>query len=459
LNSKFSFYWINFALDDFYDYISVMKIILISILAGITLLAHAQEFETDKQLLKEFQDMKFGMFVHWGPVSLRGTEIGWSRGSEIPIEEYDNLYKEFNPVKFNAEEWIKILKAAGMKYFVITTRHHDGFSLWPTGYSDYNIASTPYKNDLLMDLKKACDKYGILFGTYYSICDWKDPLYPLGSPAGKTIKETGNMEEFIPVLKGQLKELVEDYNTKVLWFDGEWEEPWTHEMGQDLYQYLKGLNENILINNRVDKGRKGMEGITISNKYAGDFATPEQQIGTYDIENPWESCITICRQWAWKPNDEMKSLEECLFTLLKTVGGGGNLLLNVGPMPDGRIEPRQAERLKEMGVWLGKYGESVYGTTGGPYKPTDWLTSTRKGNAIYITLLNYNESSLELPFPFETEIESCRLLEGGNLVFNKSNEVLNIELPKNLTGELTTVLKINIGNDAINLETISWTYY
>jgi alpha-L-fucosidase len=439
----------------FYSYISIMRIILISILSGITFLTSAQEFETDQQLLKEFQDMKFGMFVHWGPVSLRGTEIGWSRGREIPIEEYDNLYKKFNPVNFNAEEWIKILKAAGMKYLIITSKHHDGFSLWPTAYSDYNITSSPYKNDLLMDLKKACDKYGILFGTYYSICDWKDSFYPLGSPGGKTKKETGDMEKFIPLLKEQLKELIEEYNSKILWFDGEWEEPWTHEMGQDLYQYLKGLDENILINNRVDKGRKGMEGITISNEYAGDFATPEQQIGTYDTENPWESCITICEQWAWKPDDEMKSLEECLFTLLKTVGGGGNLLLNVGPMPDGRIEPRQAERLKEMGDWLEKYGESVYGTRAGPYKPTDLLTSTRKGNAIYITLLNYNENSLEIPFTFETDIESCQLLNGENLVFIKNNEVLNIELPKNLSGELTTVLKININTDANNLETIA----
>ena len=432
-----------------------MKIVLITILYCMAFLTSAQKFETDKQLLKQFQDMKFGMFVHWGPVSLKGTEIGWSRGREIPIGEYDNLYKEFNPVEFDAGEWIKTLKKAGMKYFVITTRHHDGFSLWPTGYSDYNIAATPYKKDILMDLKKACDKYGIMFGTYYSICDWKHPLYPLGSPGGKTIKETGDMEKFIPLIKEQTKELIEKYNTKILWFDGEWEEPWTHEMGLDLYQYLKGLDENILINNRVDKGRKGMEGITISDEYAGDFATPEQQIGTYDIENPWESCITICRQWAWKPNDEMKSLEECLFTLLKTVGGGGNLLLNVGPMPDGRIEPRQAERLKEMGDWLKKYGESVYGTTGGPYKPTDWLTSTRRGNTIYINLLKYDKNTLELPFPFDTEIESCQLLKGGNLVFNKNNEVLNIELPEKISGELITVLKINIGNDAKNLKSIA----
>jgi alpha-L-fucosidase len=419
----------------------------------LTIYALAQKYETDKKLLKEFQDKKFGMFVHWGPVSIKGTEIGWSRGREVPIEEYDNLYKEFNPVQFNADEWMKILKDAGMKYFIITTRHHDGFSLWPTEYSDYDISATPYKKDVLMEMKNACDKQGILFGTYYSICDWKHPLYPLGSPGGKTKKETGDMEKYIPFIKGQTRELIEKYHSKILWFDGEWEEPWTHEMGLDFYDYLKSIDENILINNRVDKGRKGMEGITISDEFAGDFATPEQQIGRYDIENPWESCITICRQWAWKPNDELKSLEECLFTLLKTVGGGGNLLLNVGPMPDGRIEPRQAERLKEMGTWLKKYGESVYETTGGPYKPNDWLTSTRKGNDIFIHLLNYKNNSVELPFPENIQVKNCSLLKGKKLNFEKSGQTLKIDLP-DIEKEMISVLKITIDSDAGELKTM-----
>jgi len=430
-----------------------MKVFIILILSFLTVCSSAQKFETDKKLLKEFQDMKFGMFVHWGPVSLKGTEIGWSRGSEVPIEEYDNLYKEFNPVQFDADEWMKILKNAGMKYFIITTRHHDGFSLWPTEYSDYNISATPYQKDVLMEMKNACDKQGILFGTYYSICDWKHPLYPLGSPGGKTKKETGDMEKFIPFIKGQTRELIEKYHSKILWFDGEWEEPWTHEMGLDFYDYLKSIDENILINNRVDKGRKGMEGITISDEFAGDFATPEQQVGRYDVENPWESCITICRQWAWKPNDELKSLEECLFTLLKTVGGGGNLLLNVGPMPDGRIEPRQAERLKEMGNWLKKYGESVYETTGGPYKPTDWLTSTRKENAVFIHLLNYKNNSVELPFPENIQIKNCSLLKGKKLDFQKSGEALKIDL-SDTKKEIISVLKITIESDAGELKTM-----
>ncbi len=411
-------------------------------------------YYTNEALLEKFMDMKFGMFVHWGPVSLKGTEIGWSRGREVPVEEYDNLYKSFNPKNFDADEWIKTAKESGMKYFIITARHHDGFSIWQTEYSDYDIASTPYKKDVLMALKRACDKYGILFGTYYSINDWKHPYYPLGSPGGKTKKKTGDMEKFIPFIKGQTKELIEKYDTKILWFDGEWEEPWTHEMGQDLYQYLKSLDEDILINNRVDKGRKGMEGITVSDEYAGDFATPEQQVGAYDIEKPWESCITICRQWAWKPDDKMKSLEETMSTLLKTVGGGGNLLLNVGPMPDGRIEPRQVTRLKEMGDWLDENGESVYGTTGGPYKPTEWLASTRKENALYIHLLNHDKKDIVLPFPFNAKIRNVRLMNGGILTFVYSNGTLVVQIPDDKIGKPATTFVIETNKNTSDFETV-----
>lgn len=430
-----------------------MKVFILLPFILLTLTATAQQHKTNEKLLKEFQDMKFGMFVHWGPVSLRGTEIGWSRGKEVPAREYDDLYREFNPVKFDAEEWIKTLKAAGMKYFIVTSRHHDGFSLWPTGYSDYNIEATPYDKDVLMEMKEACDKHGILFGTYYSISDWKHPLYPLGSPGGSTLKDTGDMEKFVPLIKAQTKELIEKYNSKILWFDGEWEEPWTHEMGLDLYDYLKGLNENILINNRVDKGRKGMEGITISDEYAGDFATPEQRVGTYNIEQPWESCITLCTQWSWKPDDTMKSTEECLFTLLKTIGGGGNLLLNVGPMSDGRIEPRQAERLEEMGKWLKNYGESVYETTGGPYKPTEWLASTRKDNIVYLHLLNYNKEQVELPFPKDVKISGCSVLKGKKLKYRQDSDTLNIMLPPG-SKDIVTVVKITLEQPAKKISTM-----
>ncbi len=433
------------------------KQLALLVLMVFFLQAHSTEKKTHKQEtapITEFMDLKFGMFVHWGPVALRGTEIGLSRGRQVTIEEYDNLYTKFNPTKFNADEWIKTLKDAGMKYFVITARHHDGFSLWPSEFSEYDIAATPYKKDVLMELKNACEKYDIMFGTYYSICDWKHPYYPLGSPRGETTKETGDMDKFIPFIKGQTKELIEKYNTRILWFDGEWEEPWTHDMGLDLYDYLKGLDNTVLINNRVDKGRKGLEGITISDEFAGDFATPEQQVGAFDVENPWESCITICNQWAWKPNDKMKSFDECIQTLIKTVGGGGNLLLNVGPMPDGRIEPRQVQRLKEMGDWLKIYGESIYETKGGPYKPNEIMASTNKGNSIYLHLFNWSKKSVQIPAPGSAQINNCMVLKGQKLEFEETNGTLKIEVPASIQNQSVLTIEIELSDIASTIDPI-----
>ena len=344
------------------------------------------KLKTHQKSLEEWRALRFGMFIHWGPVSLMGTEIGWSRGSQVPFDVYDQLYKEFNPVHFDAGEWICLLKSSGMKYLIFVSKHHDGFVMWDTKTTDYNIMSTPFKRDILKEISEECKKQGILFGTYYSIADWRHPDYPLEhNREGR--KENADMNAYIEYMKVQLKELVQQYHTKILWFDGEWEEPWTHEMGMDLYKFVRELDDEILINNRVDKGRQGMEGISISDRFAGDFATPEQQVGRFDTKTPWESCITICTQWSWKPDDSLKSKEECIQTLIKTVSGDGNLLLNVGPKPDGTIEKRQADRLREIGLWLKDHGHTVYQTRGGPMPPLQWGGFTQSADEIFIHVL------------------------------------------------------------------------
>jgi len=382
------------------------------------------------------------MFVHWGPVSLKGTEIGWSRGNPVPFEEYDNLYKKFNPEKFDAVEWVGLMKEAGMQYLVFVSKHHDGFVMWDTETTDYDIMSTPYGQDVLMDLSLECEKQGILFGTYYSICDWRHPDYPVEENNPQR-REDANLETYIKYMKAQLKELVETYHAKILWFDGEWEDPWTHEMGMDLYKYVRSLDDEILINNRVDKGRQGMEGISLSDKFAGDFATPEQQVGRYDLLTPWESCITICQQWAWKPNDKMKSSEECLQTLVRTVGGDGNLLFNVGPMPDGRIEDRQAERLKEMGAWLQDYGTSIYGTSGGPIPPQDWGVTTSVNNKIYLHVL---KPVKEIILPdLSGEISDIRSMNDDlEIGFSSDGSDVKIKLPKTKKEIIDYVLEVSL---------------
>ena len=400
--------------------------------------------ETDLTVRERFRNARFGMFVHWGPVSLKGTEIGWSRGREIPIEEYDRLYKEFNPKQFDAEEWVSLLKESGMKYLVIVTKHHDGFAMWDSENTDYDIMSTPYNKDILKALSRECREQGILFGTYYSIADWWHPNYPLVQNK-KGRKETADMDEYIEYMKTQIKELVVNYQTKILWFDGEWEEPWTHEMGQDMYRYVKSLDDGMLINNRVDKGRAGMEGFTKSDEYAGDFATPEQQVGRFDTTTLWESCITIGTQWAWKPDDDIKSLEKCIRLLVQTAGGDGNLLFNVGPKPDGTIEERQAERLRRIGSWLDQYGESIYGTRGGPLAPKEWGVTTHKGDKVYLHILKPKNKIQIKDFPYE--VTSARLLnDGSNVTYEKDGKMLNIILPQTRPEAVDYIVKLSCKN-------------
>jgi alpha-L-fucosidase len=398
---------------------------------------------THQEALQQWMDMRFGMFIHWGPVTLRGTEIGWSRGPQVPIEEYDNLYKEFNPVLFDAVRWVQIAKEAGMKYLIITTKHHDGFCLWDSKQTDYDISSTPYGKDIIRQLSDECAKQGILFGTYYSILDWRHPDYATRYGGDRRPVEESDMSRYIPYLHSQVEELITEYGTNILWFDGQWEDSWTHEEGMKLYRHCRDLRNDILINNRVDKGRfAGAD--RRESIYAGDFGTPEQKIGEFNLEYPWESCITICKQWAWKPNDSLKSRKECIQTLALTAGGNGNLLLNVGPMMDGRIEQRQIDRLKEIGEWLNTYGESIYGTRGGPFKPQHWIASTHKGNKIYIHLLKWPDGKLILPVIKEAKVKDVGILKGKSLTFEQKKGDMVIRLPEEPVDPDDTVLVLEL---------------
>ena len=403
-----------------------------------------------------WREGRFGMFVHWGPVSLRGTEIGWSRGKQVPREQYDQLYRQFNPTKFDAEEWIEVAKDAGMKYLVITSKHHDGFCLWPSEYTDYHIGNTPFKRDVLKELSEACKENGVQFCTYHSICDWYHPDYPLGSPGGSTEKSTHNMPRYYQYLKHQSKEIIDNYGPLgIMWFDGEWEKPWTREYGNELYDYLMKIQPTLIINNRVSKGRHGMAGTTKqSHLNSGDYDTPEQRVGGFNRERPWETCMTICRQWAWKPDDQMKSARECIQTLLRTVGGDGNLLFNVGPMPDGQIEPRQVERLKEMGAWLEKYGDGVYATRGGPFKPGKWGASTCKDDKVYLYVMNWrSDNRLMLP-AIAQKIISCRTLDGGEVSVKEGEGSIEIYLPSSDRDEIATVIELAVDGKAFDINPV-----
>lgn len=382
---------------------------------------------------------RFGLFIHWGPVSLKGTEIGWSRagerrgyrgpGTEIPVEVYDNLFKEFNPTAFNAREWVAVAKAAGMKYLVFTSRHHDGFSMFDTKAGDYKITSplSPFRRDVVKELADACHEAGLPFGVYYSQPDWHHP----------DAFTPDRHDRYLDYLKTQVRELASNYGRMdIFWFDGLGKSAADYD-GKGLVSIIRGLQPHIIINNRTGLPE--------------DHDTPEQTIGKFQNTRPWESCITIARQWAWKPNDTLKTLEQCLHTLVRCAGGDGNLLFNVGPMPDGRIEPRQVERLKEMGAWLSRHGESIYGTRGGPWKPDGAVASTRRGNFVFVHVLRWESDVVTLP-NLPRKVLSAKLLGGGKADFRQNADMLTISIPAGARKEIDAIVKLELDGSAEDLE-------
>ncbi|MEO5942334.1 MAG: alpha-L-fucosidase [Ferruginibacter sp.] len=413
-----------------------------------------ESIKTSKKVMNDFMDKRFGMFIHWGPVTLRGKDISWSRGGEIPTADYDSLYKEFDPVLFNADDWVKTARDAGMKYLTITAKHHDGFCLWPSKYSRHTIAYTPYKKDIIGALAKSCKKFGIKFCIYYSVLDWFNPDYPLHSPNDKAEDPKANMPRYITYMKNQLKELITNYDPYMMWFDGAWESPWTNEMAVDMYAYLKSLKKDLIINNRLGKEIAGVENKDIDvSKMIGDYDTPEQTVGRMNMNTPWESCITICTNWSWVPNDKIKSLQQCIRTLASTAGGNGNLLLNVSPMMDGRMEARQVNRLKEMGEWLKENGRAIYDTKGGPYKPNDLFSTTRKNNKIYVSVKTDTTLLSLKPLP-QKKIIKAYFLNGKEVSFLQDSSRILIKFPTGLPDKNCTEIVLELDSDAEDIPVI-----
>ncbi len=420
--------------------LALMFVLTLGWAGGVIQAADKSFQQASPEDVQAWRELKFGLFVHWGPVSLMGTEIGWSRGGErrgrkdkstgeIPVEVYDNLYKQFNPVDFNAEEWMQTAKAAGMRYLVFTSKHHDGFSMFDSKLTDYKITNSPFKRDVVKELADACHKAGLKLGYYYSPVDWHHPDY-----------RTANHQRYIEYMHGQLREICTNYGQiDIIWFDGlggtakDWD-------SENLFKMIRSLQPHVIINNRAG--------------LPADHDTPEQQIGKFQRDRPWETCMTICQQWAWKPNDQMKSLKECLHTLVRVNGGDGNLLFNVGPMPNGQIEARQVDRLREMGDWLSKYGESIYGTRGGPVKTTAQMASTYKGNTVYVHILAWPRDTITLPALSKRILDSS-LLTGGTVSVRQTNEAVEIQVPAQNRQEIDTIVKLELDGPAGDIEPVA----
>jgi len=412
-----------------------------------------------------WRDSRFGMFVHWDPSSVGATEISWSKqfyedtGEHLmdnprpspelfnvhehkfwldwfkpamPRSVYDHLYKSFYPGMFDADEFVGIAKKAGMKYLVQVSKHHNGFCMWNTRHTDYNVMNSPFKRDILGEMASACERAGIEFGIYYSQRDWHHPDY---GPQ--------RMSKYNEYMHNQIRELLTNYrNIRLIFFDCEQYYPWQMWEADKMFRMIYELRPDIVINNRCG--------------VPGDYDTPEQKLGAFNLERDWESCMTFTGFWSWHGfQTPVISFEEALGRLVRCVGGNGNLLMNVGPMPTGQIDPREADRLQRVGNWLRQNGESIYGTRGGPYKPTKDFVSTRRGETIYIHFLNMTSETTVLP-PLPVKIVKITFLDGKPVAFNQSAEGVRLTVPQVDRRIGDTVVKLTLANSAMEIAPIAY---
>ncbi len=415
-----------------------------------------------------WNEARFGMFIHWGLYAVPAGEwkgekvpgIGeWiMENGHIPVSEYEQLAKQFNPVKFNAEQWVQIAKNAGMKYIVITSKHHDGFCLWDTKYTDYDVVdATPFKRDILGELAQECRKQGIKLCFYHSIMDWHHPdaQAPFYPKYNDTSKSNPNFDRYVEYyLKGEIKELVHNYGPLgILWFDGEWVKDWTREMGWNMYDYCLSLQPDIIVNNRVGNGRQGMRGLSKSKEFAGDYGTPEQEIPATGLPGvDWETCMTMNDTWGYKSYDNnWKSCEDLLHKLVDIASKGGNFLLNVGPTAEGLIPGPSVERLAAIGEWMKVNSESIYGTTASPLGEVPWGRCTAKPGKLYLHVFDWPANGKLEVSGLKNKVKKAYLLADKKraklLVMHTNSEKVVVTVPSKAADPVNTVIVLEINNN------------
>ena len=406
-----------------------------------------------------WRDARYGMFIHWDMSSIAGTEISWSRKATKPLDiykdpagyvedpAYDNLYKNFNPTNFDARAWMRLAKAAGMKYVVFTAKHHGGFCMWDTKFTDYSIMHTPFKRDVVKELAEACRVEGLRFGIYYSQRDWHHPDYGLGDNS-----------QYVAYMNGQVRELLSNYGpVDVLWWDSYGRGNLTNfwRIGET-FDLVRQLQPAIVMNNRMaELGAYNRQ----PAPYRGDFDTPEQRLGKYQDTRLWESCMTVVDAkgggWSYRSDGKVKPFEETVRMLVSCATGDGNLLLDVGPDASGLIPADQSDCLLKVGDWLKQNGESIYGTRGGPIKPGEYGGTTRKNKTIYVHVFKWPESGgLKLP-NVGAKLVAARLLAGGKVDAKQTPSGLEISVAESSRQKAVTVVALEFASDVMKFPAVA----
>lgn len=433
-----------------------------------------------KEEKRAFLDLKYGCFIHWNHSAIRGDQISFCRGAigSDRAKEYDEvLTKQFTAKNFDADKWARLLKDAGFKYVVLVPKHHDGFCMFKTKASKYNsVDYTPFGKDYIKLMSDAARKQGLKVCLYYSITDWKDPNYGGGKGA--------DLSKYNLVMRQHLKELFTNYGEiTALWTDGQWDPSWTQEQGRALYKFLKKMQPKCLISNRIGPMPKKAGPIgSIPGSFSdpddilGDYLTPERVMSVYYTEYPWEACLPLDKQnkWSWMPTMggklngfDNRSKQELIHWLLQASGGGGNFLLGIGPDQHGSISPYHAERLLEVGSYLRLYGDTIYKTQPGPYKPGEWDgVSLFRGKKMYLHVIHWKTVEgdykiLKLP-KLPAKVTGFRLVTGGidydmknkSVLVEQTDTHLIVKVNKFAPHNIDTIIELTLDKDAADIKPI-----